>query len=150
STRRLIRCFPTDRVVRERQCAAMSRTFTIYNCGTCFNRERTDETIANLASRTDGSENREWMINDGVGSKPKSANSLAHTPGLCDPVTGFKSSAPPMARIQGIVNGYGWDQNVAHALAVVKALIAGSNSPPTVINLCGWSRGAITCHMMAH
>jgi hypothetical protein len=39
--------------------AIMPRVFTVYNCGTNFNRERTDEVIANLAARTEGAENRE-------------------------------------------------------------------------------------------
>jgi hypothetical protein len=129
----------------------MPRVFTVYNCGTNFNRERTDEEIANLAARTEGAENRDWLITDGVGSKPSSKTSPAKTPGLSDPVTGFKTAAPLMlVRLEGIIEGYGWEQNVEHALAVIKAIIAGSNDPPAVINMAGWSRGAITCHMLAH
>lgn len=128
----------------------MSRVFTVYNCGTGFNRERDEEIIASLAKRTEGSENRDWMINDGPGSAPKSKTSQAKTPGLHDPKTGFKTSAPAFAKLKGITEGYGWEQNVEHSLEVIKALIAGSNTPPTVINMSGWSRGAITCHMLAH
>ena len=128
----------------------MARVFTVYNCGTGFNRDRTQEVIANLATRTEGSENREWMINDGPGSKPGSKPTQARTPGLHDPKTGLKTSAPRFAQLKGITEGYGWDHNVEHAMAVIKALIAGSKTPPTVINMAGWSRGAITCHMLAH
>jgi hypothetical protein len=128
----------------------MARVFTVYNCGTGFNRDRSQEIIANLASRTEGSENREWMINDGPGSKPGSGPTLARTPGLHDPKTGKKTSAPYFAQLKGITEGYGWDHNVAHSMEVIKAIIAGSKSPPTVINMSGWSRGAITCHMLAH
>ena len=39
-----------------------------YNCGTSHNRQNLDETVADLARRTAGSENRDWMINDGPGS----------------------------------------------------------------------------------
>lgn len=129
----------------------MARVFTVYNCGTGFNRDHAEEVIANLAARTIGSENREWMINDGPGSTPgKKKGTLARTPGLHDPKTGFKTSAPAFAQLKGITEGYGWDHNVAHAMEVLKALIAGSNTPPTVVNMSGWSRGAITCHMLAH
>jgi hypothetical protein len=46
----------------------MPDVFTIYNCGTSHNRQNLDETIADLARRTVGSENRDWMISDGPGS----------------------------------------------------------------------------------
>jgi hypothetical protein len=45
----------------------MTRSFTVYSCGTGFNRDRTDELVANLASRTGGSVNRDRMITDGPG-----------------------------------------------------------------------------------
>jgi hypothetical protein len=128
----------------------MSRVFTVYNCGTGFNRDRTQEVIANLASRTEGSENRDWMINDGPGSKPGSKATLARTPGLHDPKTGFKTKAPAFAQLKGITEGYGWDHNVEHAMAVIGAIQTGSTTPITTINMSGWSRGAITCHMLAH
>lgn len=128
----------------------MARVFTVYNCGTGFNRDRTQEVIANLASRTEGSENRDWMINDGPGSKPGSKATLARTPGLHDPRTGFKTKAPAFATLRGITEGYGWDHNVEHAMAVITAIQAGSNTPITTVNMSGWSRGAITCHMLAH
>jgi hypothetical protein len=138
----------------------MPRVFTVYNCGTNFNRERTDEVIANLASRTEGAENRDWMVTDGVGSKP-SSNPLAKTPGLDNPVqtyNGWKETDPPfMARVKGLLEGYGWEDNVDHALEVIQAIAMGSNADwtvsittPSAINMAGWSRGAITCHMLAH
>jgi hypothetical protein len=138
----------------------MPRIFTVYNCGTNFNRERTDEVIANLASRTEGAENRDWMINDGVGSSPSSLNSAAKRPGV-DPVQtyqGWKYPDPPtLARLYGITDGYGWQDNVNHAMEVIQAIAIGSNNDwtkavtsPSVINMAGWSRGAITCHMLAH
>ncbi|TVR48915.1 MAG: hypothetical protein EA425_13450 [Puniceicoccaceae bacterium] len=127
----------------------MPSVFTVYNCGTGFNRDRTDEVIANLASRTQGSENRDWMINDGVGSKPGKGPTLARTPGLHDPKSGFKIKAPKFAVLKGTTKGYGWEHNVEHAVEVIKALSA-STPPPATINMAGWSRGAITCHMLAH
>jgi hypothetical protein len=136
----------------------MRRVFTVYNCGTNFNRERIDEVIANLADRTEGAEYRpghsapsDWMINEGVGSKPSSRTSPARMPGLSDPVTGFKNHTPRMVVwLKGIIRGYGWRQNVARALAVIKELIHPPYRPLANINMAGWSRGAITCHMLAH
>jgi hypothetical protein len=126
----------------------MTRIFTVYNCGTGFNREKTDELVANLASRTGGSENRDWMINDGPGSS-KGKKSVARTPGTFDPISG-KSVSSPFAKLKGIISGYGWEQNVEHAMAVIKAINAGSNQKIEVINMAGWSRGAVTCHMLSH
>lgn len=126
----------------------MTRIFTVYNCGTGFNREKTDELVANLASRTGGSENRDWMINDGPGSA-KGKKSAARTPGTFDPVSGMKVDAK-FAKLRGMVSGFGWMQNVEHAMAVIKAINAGSHQKIEVVNMAGWSRGAVTCHMLSH
>jgi hypothetical protein len=134
----------------------MPAVFSIYNCGTSHNRQNLDETIADLARRTAGSENRDWMINDGPGSSPqsvgKSASALqrglaaqAKTPGTRNPVTGLKQSTTFEA-LKGVINGDGWETNVAHTMAVLNATV----DLPTTINMAGWSRGAITCFMIAH
>ena len=134
----------------------MPDVFTIYNCGTSHNRQNLDETVANTARRTCGAENRNWIINDGVGSSshgaPKSASAAdrglaaqAKTPGTRDPVSGLKSSAW-FASLRGVVDGFGWEQNVEHTMAVLNATI----DLPKTINIVGWSRGAITCFMIAH
>jgi len=128
----------------------MTRIFTVYNCGTGFNRDRTDELVANLASRTGGSENRDWMITDGPGS---SSSSRGRTPGTFDPKTGAATKGKIgsfFAKIRGVVSGYGWEENVQHAVEVIKAINAGSHQKIGVVNMAGWSRGAITCGMLAH
>ncbi|HEX8895194.1 MAG TPA: hypothetical protein VF783_17830 [Terriglobales bacterium] len=134
----------------------MPAVFSIYNCGTSHNRQNLDETVADLARRTAGSENRDWMINDGPGSSPhrvgKSATALerslaaqAKTPGTRDPITGLKQATFCEA-LRGVISGEGWEDNVAHTMAVLDATI----DLPHVINMAGWSRGAITCFMIAH
>ena len=134
----------------------MPEVFTIYNCGTSHNRQNLDETVADTARRTAGAENRDWVINDGPGSfshsVSKTASSAerglaaqAKTPGTWDPVSGLKQSSW-FAALRGVVDGYGWEQNVAHTMAVLNATI----ELPRTINMVGWSRGAITCFMMAH
>ena len=136
----------------------MPRVFTIYNCGTSHNRQNLDETVANLASRTSGAENRDWMINDGPGSfstaaKGSSAHARglanqAHTPGTRNPVNGQSQGASPTVAMiaKGMLKGDGWEHNVAHTMAVLDATV----DLPAVINMAGWSRGAITCFMIAH
>ena len=122
----------------------MPRVFTVYNCGTNFSRDNKDETVANLADRTAGAENRDWMINAGPGSA-SSARSI--TPGTSrgdNPITKM------VARIRGLLGGYGWEQNVEHTLEVINAINAGSAQTISGVNLVGWSRGAITCFMIAH
>jgi hypothetical protein len=51
----------------------MPEVFTVYNCGTAFNRDRRDELIADLAVRTIGVENVDFMICDGPGRSPGSS-----------------------------------------------------------------------------
>jgi hypothetical protein len=52
----------------------------------------------------------------------------------------------PLAIARGVVDGFGWEENVAHVMAVLGATI----DLPQTINMVGWSRGAITCFMIAH
>lgn len=123
----------------------MPRVFTVYFCGTGFNRERKDELIGNLASITSGMEARPgnysmhdaWMIHDGPGSTAHVAGSGAHTPG-----------SGPFKVLRGSLFGHGWDQNVADAMSAIRFTM--TNNPITTVNMAGWSRGAVTCHMLAH
>ncbi len=123
----------------------MAQVFTVYNCGTGFNRERTDELIGYLGSITAGMQAKpnsvtpqdKWMICDGPGSSSKGINPDAHTPG-----SGL------FKKLRGNVTGHGWEQNVNDAMTIIKFIHAGS--PITTINMAGWSRGAVTCHMLAH
>lgn len=134
----------------------MPAVFTIYNCGTSHNRQDLDETVADLARRTPGAENRDWMINDGPGSYSRSASksdtaaarvlaAQAKTPGTRNPISGLKENSW-LAVPRGVISGYGWEDNVAHTMAVLGATI----DLPRTINMVGWSRGAITCFMIAH
>jgi hypothetical protein len=134
----------------------MPEVFSIYNCGTSHNRQNLDETVADIARRSAGAENRDWMINDGAGSFSHGAGSSAtaaqrglaaqaKTPGTRNPMSGMKQSSP-FAALRGVVDGYGWEHNVEHTMAVLNATV----DLPRTINMVGWSRGAITCFMIAH
>jgi hypothetical protein len=80
-----------------------------------------------------------------VTAHERSLQAKARTPGR--PVGDINPAFVTQAK--GIVSGFGWDQNVAHSLDVIRALGQGGTRP-RVVNLLGWSRGAITCHMIAH
>lgn len=127
----------------------MPDVFTIYNCGTAHNRQNTDETVADLARRTAGAENRDWMINDGPGSFSHSTGKSAgaYERGLAAQArTPGSQESSWLAVPKGLTSGYGWEQNVEHTMAVLNATI----DLPKTINMVGWSRGAITCFMIAH
>ena len=123
----------------------MARVFTVYNCGTGFNRERTEELIGYLGSITQGMQAKpntvtpqdKWMICDGPGSSSRGINSDAHTPG-----SGL------FKKLRGNVTGHGWEQNVTQAMTIIQFIHAAS--PISVINMAGWSRGAVTCHMLSN
>jgi hypothetical protein len=134
----------------------MPDVFSIYNCGTSHSRQNLDETVADLARRSVGAENRDWMINDGPGSSSHSVQgsasayerglaAQAKTPGTRDPVSGMNEHSF-LAVPRGMVTGFGWDHNVEHTMAVLNATV----ELPHVVNMAGWSRGAITCFMTAH
>ncbi|AXA90525.1 hypothetical protein [Massilia sp. YMA4] len=162
-------------------------TFTVFFCGTGASHEDHQnpayidgELIAKLARNHPGLEFDDWIIVDGPGSgNLQEADKWVRPGNYCGPM--------------GIGFGYGWEENVAHAIAVIKkdpkwyrksytekdkkALssqfeqgLLDENSVrkitpqhlqlararimkiplPTVVNLVGWSRGAVTCHMMAN
>jgi hypothetical protein len=123
----------------------MARIFTVYNCGTGFNRERTEELIGYLGSITVGMQAKpnsvtpqdKWMICDGPGSKPSGTNPDTRTPGHGL----FK-------QLRGNITGHGWEQNVADAMGIIKFI--HKMSPISIVNMAGWSRGAVTCHMLAN
>ncbi len=60
-------------------------------------------------------------------------------------------SIPKSGKHRGDIMGDGWDDNVAHALYVLHELHANADEQfPFVINLIGWSRGAITTIKLAN
>lgn len=102
------------------------------------------------------------LIHDGPGSAPgefgrwetdargrrefvehEASESKAKTPGLGKGSGSLKRAAQVAA---GVAWGSGWEANVANAVKVVDAL----EHKPEVVNMAGWSRGGITCHMIAN
>ena len=134
----------------------MPEVFSVYNCGTSHNRQNLYETVADVARRTAGAENRRLddqrragkllspceQVGDGVRPGARCAGPYA---GYARPDQRLKEGAA-FAVIRGVVSGYGRDHNVDHTMAVLNATL----DLPRTINMVGWSRGAITCFMIAH
>lgn len=177
-------------------------TFTIFFCGTGSNSHdfghknyQRGELVSTLSSNHLGVEFVDWIIVDGPGSGNLQEDEKWTKPGH-------------YSGVRGGVFGAGWEENVAHAIAVLKkkttyqrthhtdkqmktlkkvgvpvgspvrnvtqqalqqtranlktppkSLAAGLQGPllPSVpqallstVNLVGWSRGGVTCHMMAN
>lgn len=173
--------------------------FTVFFCGTGSNSfdihnkyYPKGEVISSLASHHKGSEFIDWLICDGPGSGNLQEDHKWVTPGN-------------YSQLNGILTGAGWDENVAHALAVLKcelewkrtqltpqeyeqlkaakvpiddakpggcwywrtfeyperkitpqdlqlqkARIMRKGKLPSRVNIIGWSRGGVSCHMLAN
>jgi len=142
------------------------RTFTVYNCGTAFNRNNRDELVADLAARTQGEEGTHWIINAGPGSSPGSKleyfgkdpetgtykiqmQAPQARPGRYDPITKKKRWFSNITPLGGLLTGSGWEDNVKSTIHHIGGLNEIGRLPET-INMAGWSRGAVTCHMIAN
>lgn len=132
--------------------------YTIYNCGTAFNSAK-DDAVAKLNRMTLSDHD----INDGAGSgtfkpdlfggrdNPGGTNKKHEIAaiGIGAVVAGpLGAAAAPfvvkgLEKLGGMLFGVGVEHNVRDAVAA----IAGKQ--PDVVNMCGWSRGAVTCSKIA-
>lgn len=101
---------------------------TLYCCGTGYNRDNRD-VVANLNRIT----NSLHAIFDGPGSGGF-VPFMGHNPG-------------GGSTIGGLVAGVGVDSNVDAAIDEIKRRYTTNRM---VVNLCGWSRGAVTCFKIAN
>jgi hypothetical protein len=144
----------------------MTFVFTIFFCGTGsnildFQRDKfTDgELISTLGVNLVGQKLITGIVIDGPGSGNR----------LLDE---YWVNTTKYNKIRGKLTGAGWQENVAHALAVIKCKVEREpdnseliklestvkiernrlygKSIPDVVNLIGWSRGAVSCHMLAN
>ncbi len=106
--------------------------FTIYNCGTAYNASSGD-VIARLHKNT--SPVNQTIINAGPGSGSFTPNFLGGT--------GNPGGA---STIGGLLFGSGVETNVKKTIEKLYLM----RPQPTVVNLCGWSRGGITCAKIAN
>lgn len=70
---------------------------------------------------------------------------------------GFRVSTMKLKKVaeknRGLIYGDGWNDNICHALHVLRQLIITNGDEkcfPQVINLIGWSRGAVTALKLAY
>lgn len=153
----------------------IKKVFTIFCHGTGGHRDgKCKELITEFGSAAGGEYQKDFLILDGVGASDMDdgqggtigvAKEPHPMPGDFKPETLDKSLKPQSERLsghkwnplfggwvgktKGAVKGYGWNDNVKHAVFVLKKL-AEENSLPEVINLIGWSRGAVTCLKFAN
>lgn len=106
--------------------------FTIYNCGTAYN-ALSGDVIARLYQGT--TPQNQCMINAGPGSGSFTPNFLG---GTANPGGAGTTS--------GLLFGAGVEANVSSTIEKLYLM----RPQPTVVNLCGWSRGGITCAKIAN
>lgn len=104
----------------------MQLKFTAYNCGTGYNRFSND-VVAQLYRET----LTNCVVTDGVGGG------------------GPHGNAGGAFKISGLLGGKGVDANVSFVVNEVKGHYT-SGSDNMVLNMCGWSRGAVTCIKIAN
>ncbi|MGQ0646379.1 MAG: hypothetical protein ACT4P7_02340 [Gemmatimonadaceae bacterium] len=97
---------------------------TLYNCGTAYHRNSGD-TVSKLYGLTLPNER---FVSDGVGSGSLKPNRF-----------GGRPNPGGATKLGGLLFGVGMDANVAAAVHCVR------DSQPRRINMCGWSRGGVTC-----
>ncbi|HEY4219102.1 MAG TPA: hypothetical protein VGM67_18295 [Gemmatimonadaceae bacterium] len=114
------------------------------------------EIVSTLAKNNRGHEYADWILIDGPGSGNYQSKMLWVKPG-------------DYSDAHGIATGAGMDENVKHAIAVLKnepghrtlgvtpqmlqqqiIKMRRKKVVPTAVNLIGWSRGAVTCIMIAN
>lgn len=131
--------------------------FTIYCHGSGGHRDKPDkEIVSYMGRRAVGTEYQDYLILDGVGGKPSKGNPnpMAGTFNWADRNKAPKGNTPlELGGGKSIGNalkanlaGHGVEDNARHAVVA----IANLRQLPDTINLVGWSRGAITCLVIAN
>jgi hypothetical protein len=105
--------------------------FTIYNCGTAFHANSGD-----IISKLWGLTPRDQChINDGPGGGTFKPNRF-----------GGRSNPGGASKLGGMLFGSGLEKNVDNVVEMLYLM----RPMPRVLNMCGWSRGAITCAKIAN
>ena len=139
--------------------------FTIYCHGTGGHRDKDDsEIVAFMGRRAMGTEYADYLILDGVAGKPKNKsglNPMAGSFNWADRGKSAKGSTSKelggghatknsgIGRLQASASGEGVEDNARHAIVTI-ADVAERYGLPDTINLVGWSRGAVTCLVIAN
>ncbi|MDI1243375.1 MAG: DUF5621 domain-containing protein [bacterium] len=142
--------------------------FTIYCHGSGGHRDKPDkEIVAYMGRRAVGTEYKDYLILDGVGGEAPGKNNPNPMAGTFNWADRNKSSNAHVGKEMGgagtsikstiknaflskpvIANlaGHGVEDNARHAIVT----IANLQTLPDTINLVGWSRGAVTCLVIAN
>ena len=132
--------------------------FTIYCHGSGGHRDKPDkEIVSYMGRRATGTEYNEYLILDGVGGKPSgkyNPNPMAGTFNWADRhkaakgKTSIEMGGGKSVKNSTLANlqGHGVEDNARHAIVT----IANLRQLPDTINLVGWSRGAVTCLVIAN
>jgi len=139
--------------------------FTIYCHGTGGHRDKSDdEIVAFMGRRAGGVEYSNFLILDGVAGKPKNKDGLNPMAGSFNWADRNKSAKGKTAaelgggasttnskigRLQASAAGEGVEDNARHAIVTI-ADVAERHGLPDTINLVGWSRGSVTCLVIAN
>jgi hypothetical protein len=132
--------------------------FTVYCHGTGFNRSKgthSDELVAYFHNHTIGGEaimhggtvtGGTYMINEGPGHGGAGGVALPqHVSPQTGNVQNVSKLAKTFANTKGVLVGAGWDENVERTVNMIRSLNNDHGAGIDVVNLCGWSRGAVTC-----
>jgi hypothetical protein len=109
----------------------MPSAFTVYCCGTNFHRD-SEDVVGRMYRATAANE---CYINDGPGSGTWKPNRF-----------GGRSNPGGASKVGGLVFGVGVDANIEGTIRH----IAGLKPLPRIVNMCGWSRGGVTCVKIAN
>ena len=131
--------------------------FTIYCHGSGGHRDKPDkEIVSYMGRRATGTEYKDYLILDGVGGKPSKGNPnpMAGTFNWADRHKAPKGNTPLELgggksignAMKANIAGHGVEDNARHAIVA----IANLQVLPDTINLVGWSRGAVTCLVIAN
>lgn len=139
----------------------MSRVFTIYNCGTAFDENKSD-LIAELARGTQG----DFVINAGPGSAAMMRQATQQALTANPAKTALKQLAslamggsapvvdPLLEAAVGIANAWGgglaFGSGMENRIQDTLAALGKLPRCPQVINMASWSRGCITSMLLAH
>jgi hypothetical protein len=71
-------------------------------------------------------------------------------PSFADHLRGNVGGPKWLAKQRGTISGQGWDENVQRTINIIQELQFGHRQSITVVNMVGWSRGAVTCMRIAN
>jgi len=127
---------------------------TIYCCGTNFSRDNKDEAVAYSWANTKG--DRVW-INDGPGNTQHPILKSEQILKKAEKGKGIKDKLFSKRRTHKLkvnsdsLGGGGTQDNIVTTLQWLWMEYYRKDKPAfKTVNLCGWSRGAVTCIMLAH